>query len=128
MTLPSQDILRRLGAGEPIDRICAAAKISRQQFDIWWQSETRSRLPETSGTRTVGVQQPVQIARDGRGVPHISADSDSDLFFGFGYALAQDRLFQLDYLRRRGSGRMSEVFGAKSADLDLLRSEEHTSE
>ena len=50
-----------------------------------------------------------EIQRDALGIPHIHASSDDDLFFAFGYAMAQDRLFQLDYLRRRGSGRLAEV-------------------
>ena len=45
----------------------------------------------------------MRIERDNHGIPHIFADSDRDLFVGFGFALAQDRWFQLDYLRRRAS-------------------------
>jgi len=43
----------------------------------------------------------VRIERDRWGIPHVFAANDSDLFFGFGYATAQDRLFQLDYLCRK---------------------------
>jgi len=94
--------------------------MSREQFGAWWQSEIRSRVPETTGVHRVGVRRPVRIERDALGIPHIHADSDEDLFFGFGYAMAQDRLFQLDYLRRRGSGRLAEILGADGAELDLL--------
>jgi len=44
---------------------------------------------------------PFEIRRDARGVPHVQAEREGDLFVGYGYAVAQDRLFQLDYLRRR---------------------------
>src|SRR5207248_6882028 len=40
--------------------------------------------------------------------------------FGFGYATAQDRLFQLDYLRRRALGRLAEVLGPEGVELDLV--------
>src|SRR5262249_12687574 len=72
------------------------------------------------GSRRARVRSPVQIERDSLGIPHIFADNDADLFFGFGYALAQDRLFQLDYLRRRGSGRLAEILAAEGTELDLL--------
>src|SRR5262249_50101993 len=63
---------------------------------------------------------PVQIDRDSRGIPHIHAGSDADLFFGFGYAMAADRLFQMDYLRRKGRGRLAEVLGPEALELDRL--------
>lgn len=61
-----------------------------------------------------------EIRRDRRGVPHISADSAESLFFAFGYAQAQDRLWQLDYLRRHAYGRLSEVYGRESLENDIL--------
>jgi penicillin amidase len=57
------------------------------------------------------VSAPVQILRDGQGVPHIYAEDAPDLFFGLGYAMAQDRLFQMDLYRYTASGRLSEIFG-----------------
>ena len=120
MSLPSRDILRRLGAGEPIAGVCAAAGLNRAQFDAWWQAETRARVPDPAGRSRAAIGQPVRIERDRWGIPSIYADSDEDLFFGFGYSLAQDRLYQLDYLRRRGSGRLAEVLGAEGTNLDLL--------
>lgn len=116
----SKEMLKRLGAGEPMAQVCMTARMSQEQFKSWWQAETRSRVPAARGARRVGVRRPVRIDRDEWGIPHIEADNDEDLFFGFGYAQAQDRLFQLDYLRRRGSGRLAEIFGPDGADLDLL--------
>lgn len=120
MTIDSREWLRQLGNGASIDSICRAAGITRSAFDDWWQAETRRRLPPTAGTVRLDVRQPVHIDRDSRGMPHIRAENDDDLFVGFGYAQAQDRLFQLDYLRRRGSGRLAEILGADGAELDLL--------
>jgi penicillin G amidase len=120
MTLPSRDLLRRLGAGESIAAICAAAGLDRKQFDAWWRAEAAARIPNSASTHRTAVRRVVRIERNRWGIPSIHADNDEDLFFGFGYAMAQDRLFQLDYLRRRGSGRLAEVLGAGGTDLDLL--------
>jgi penicillin amidase len=73
-----------------------------------------------TGTRSVGVRDRVTIFRDEWGVPHIEAASDYDLFFGYGYAIAQDRLFQLDYQRRLGSGRLAEIIGPDALEQDRL--------
>jgi penicillin amidase len=120
MHLSSLQILARLGAGEPIAAVCQAAGISREEFDAWWRKEAAFRVPAGSGTRTATVKNDVRIVRDGCGIPHVFADNDADLFFGFGYATAQDRLFQLDYLRRRALGRLSEVLGPEGLELDLV--------
>jgi penicillin amidase len=120
MPLPSRDILRRLGAGEPIAAVRAAAGLSREQFDAWWRAEAAARVPDPAGRRRAAVRQAVRVERDRWGIPSIYADNDEDLFFGFGHAMAEDRLFYLDYLRRRGSGRLAEVVGAEGYDLDLL--------
>src|SRR5262245_40593410 len=102
--MSAKELLGRLGSGEPIARVCEAAGLSHEQFNDWWRQEARARVPNPGGTRLAGVRRPAEIERDARGVPHIQASNDEDLFFAFGYAMAQDRLFQLDYLRRRGSG------------------------
>jgi len=120
MNIADQDILRRLGAGESIESLCAAAGVSRSQFDAWWTAQTRARVPPMTGTQRTKVALPVRMERDAWGIPHIFADSDTDLFFGFGYAMAQDRLFQLDFLRRKGSGRLAEILGPDGAELDVL--------
>ena len=60
----------------------------------------------------------VTIYRDDYGAPHIFAQDLEGLFYGFGYATAQDRLFQIDILRRTYWGRVSEVHGAKFLEFD----------
>lgn len=60
----------------------------------------------------------VRIVRDGYGVPHIYADSNFELFYGYGYAVAQDRLFQMEMLKRTTTGRVAEVLGPDYVDLD----------
>ena len=74
---------------------------------------------KTSGTISgLALHAPVQVLRDGRGIPHIRAANEHDLFFAQGYAEGQDRLFQLDLLRRFVYGRLSEVLGKATLDAD----------
>jgi penicillin G amidase len=67
-----------------------------------------------------GIKGPIKIQRDVHGVVYIEANSTEDLFFGQGYAFGQDRLWQMEFLRRAASGRLSEVFGAATLDQDLF--------
>ncbi len=120
MNLSSQAMLQRLGAGEAIQSICAAASITRDEFDAWWQTECAARVPDTQQRRPTSLGADVEIARDEWGIPHIYAPSDEDLFCGYGYAMAQDRLWQMDYLRRKALGRLSEVFGTETLELDTI--------
>src|SRR5205823_6759037 len=120
MRLTGREILRRLGAGEPIHAVCAGAGLTRADFDAWWQAEITARVPPAVGSGRAAVRQAVRIERDRWGIPSVFANSDDDLFFGFGYAVAQDRLFQLDFLRRKGAGRLAEILGPEGAELDLI--------
>ena len=76
-------------------------------------------LPTVDGDyRLLGLEERGEIVRDSYGVPHIYAQTAHDLFFLQGYAIAQDRLFQLDLLRRSGRGRLSEVLGDAGLETD----------
>lgn len=119
MNITSVEMLRRLGSGESIADVCAAAGIGRDEFNAWWQAETRRRLPPVEGELPLSPYGRSEIVRDRWGIPHILADNNEALFFAFGYAMAQDRLFQLDYLRRRAWGRLCEVLGPEALELDL---------
>ncbi|HCP03235.1 MAG TPA: penicillin acylase family protein, partial [Pseudomonas sp.] len=55
---------------------------------------------------------------DAWGVPHIDATNEEDAYRALGYVHAQDRLFQMDLLRRIGGGRLAELFGADSFETD----------
>ena len=67
-----------------------------------------------------GIAAPVEIVRDHANVPHIFGADDADVFFGLGYAHAQDRLWQMIMLRRTVQGRLSEVFGPRTIAIDRL--------
>lgn len=78
-----------------------------------------SALPTYSGSIAVpGLSSSLTIERDDHGVPHIYAASADDAYFGLGFVHAQDRLFQMDFTRRVGEGRLSEVFGERTLLLD----------
>ena len=68
----------------------------------------------------VGINAPVEIARDNVNVPHIFGQTDADVYFGLGFAHAQDRLFQMMLLRRTAQGKLSEVFGRRTFETDAL--------
>ncbi|GDY09894.1 beta-lactam antibiotic acylase [Planctomycetia bacterium] len=120
MNALGRDVLRRLGAGEAINSICQLAGWTRAEFDERWKREAASRAPQCDGQVATRVIAAVTIERDRWGIPHIFADSHRDLWFGLGYAMAQDRLFQMDYLRRKGLGRLAEVLGPEGVPLDLI--------
>ena len=76
-------------------------------------------LPDYDKTLSVeGITAPVEIVRDNANVPHIFGQSDTDSFYGLGYAHAQDRLWQMVMLRRTVQGRLSEVFGPRTLKID----------
>ncbi|HEX30446.1 TPA: hypothetical protein ENG04_10235 [Candidatus Poribacteria bacterium] len=60
----------------------------------------------------------VRIVRDDFGVPHIFAKTIRGLYFGNGYAVAQDRLVQMEKFRRAAEGRMAEIFGPEALERD----------
>ena len=78
-------------------------------------------LPDYDQTQAVaGLSAPVEIVRDTANVPHIFGEADADVFFGLGYAHAQDRLWQMVVLRRTAQGRLSEIFGRRTLEIDTL--------
>ena len=87
----------------------------------------------TSGSKTTvkrNIEETIKIYRDNFGVPHIYADDAEALFFGWGYAIAEDRLYQIEYMKRVSSGTLAEVFGSEFLEYDVdqrafLRSDDY---
>ena len=72
----------------------------------------RTSLPQTEGKLAVdGLAQPVTIVRDDDGIPHIRAETTADAYFALGFVHAQDRLWQMESIRRVGEGRLAEIVG-----------------
>jgi penicillin amidase len=79
----------------------------------------RRTFPTIDGVIEVpGLRSTVEVYRDRWGVPHVYADNAEDLFFAQGYVTAQDRLWQMEFNRRVGSGTLSEVLGETTLDTD----------
>jgi penicillin amidase len=79
----------------------------------------RSALPQLDGSLQVkGLSAPVKVTRDSHGVPAIEAATLEDLFFAQGYVTAQDRLWQMDVMRRFASGELSEILGEDTLKID----------
>ena len=79
----------------------------------------RSALPQLDGVLPVkGLSALVRVTRDGHGVPTIEAATPEDVFFAQGFVTAQDRLWQMDVMRRFASGELSEILGEETLKID----------
>ena len=87
---------------------------------VWWLYWiARSPLPQLDGSVSVpGISSKVRVVRDEHGVPTIEAATLDDLFFAQGYVTAQDRLWQMDMMRRAAAGELSEVIGEDTVKMD----------
>ncbi|MBI4641068.1 MAG: penicillin acylase family protein, partial [Candidatus Tectomicrobia bacterium] len=85
------------------------------------KEDLKSALPDTSKTLSLkGLNATIEIYRDNYGIPHVKAQSVHDAFFGQGFASAQDRLWHMDYDRRRAYGRWAEYAGPSAAAQDEM--------
>ncbi len=78
-------------------------------------------MPRTEGSLTLpqsALTAPVSIVRDERGIPTITAANEEDAYVALGYVHAQDRLFQMELMRRSGQGRLSEIIGNAGLGID----------
>jgi len=88
---------------------------------LWMYFFVSSLLPE-SQTRVdlPGLAADVRVVRDRHGVPGIIGEKEEDLAMVLGYVMAQDRLWQMDFLRRAAQGRLAEIFGSAHIEADHL--------
>ncbi len=88
-------------------------------FICFWYVSTKQ--PQRSGTLYLPqLTAPVSVAYDERGVPHIKAENQMDMYRALGYVQAQDRLFQLEIMRRLANGELSEILGPEMIEVDRL--------
>jgi len=89
-------------------------------FGLAYYFASRS-LPDYDAESVVrGLNAPVEIVRDNANVPHIFGKSDADVYFALGFAHAQDRMWQMTMLRRTAQGRLSELFGERTLEIDKV--------
>ena len=86
---------------------------------LWLRAAAKAALPQLDGdAHLAGLSAPVIVRRDAHGVPHIEAATQDDLFVAQGYVTAQDRLWQMDGLRRSANGELAEVMGPSLIEHD----------
>ncbi|WP_312152250.1 penicillin acylase family protein [Pseudomonas sp.] len=85
----------------------------------YWYVQVKQ--PQRTGEVVIsGLQAPVSVRYDARGVPHLQAQNEPDLYRALGYVHAQDRLFQMEIMRRLARGELAEVLGSKLLPTDTL--------
>ena len=110
---------RRINVGRAFSLLLLIVLLAVFGLLAWLYSVARSALPQVDGKIMVpGLSSEIRVIRDGRGIPTIDAGNLQDLFFAQGYVTAQDRLWQMDVLRRFAAGELSEILGK-----ELLRSD-----
>lgn len=86
---------------------------------VGWSWLRGATLPQHSGRLALqGLMAPVEVLREPSGMVHLKAQSEEDLFFALGVVHAQDRLWQMEFQRRVGAGRLSEVVGPATLKQD----------
>jgi penicillin amidase len=81
----------------------------------------KSKQPQRSGTLPLArLTAAVTVNYDERGVPHIRAENEADLYRALGYVHAQDRLFQMEIIRRLAQGELAEILGPELIEVDQL--------
>ncbi|MBB5939811.1 penicillin acylase family protein [Streptomyces zagrosensis] len=91
-------------------------------YGVFWSISTvRASFPETTGSiQLKDMSAPVQVKRDGSGVPQLYADTSEDLFRAQGFVQAQDRFWEMDVRRHLTAGRLSEMFGSDQVETDAF--------
>jgi penicillin amidase len=101
--------------------LAALAFVALALFGAAGYDILRNTVPQPSGRIVIpGLERPVEVVRDREGVPHIFAATLGDLYCALGFVHAQERLWQMELMRRSGQGRLSEVFGAETLGRDIF--------
>ncbi len=89
---------------------------------LFLRHSMQAALPKLDGDlHAQGLTAPVTVTRDAQGVPSIQAQTVDDLLFAQGYITAQDRLWQMDSLRRHASGELAAILGSKLVEHDRMQ-------
>lgn len=98
--------------------VLAAVVLAAASAGVWYFN---AKLPVRKGELALaGLSAPVTVAYDERGVPHIQAQNEADMYRALGYVHAQDRLFQMEMVRRLAQGELAEILGPKLLETDKL--------
>jgi len=88
-------------------------------------SNSGNTAPQQQAIQIQGIKARITIRRDERGIPYVEAQNDEDLYFGQGYAIASDRLWQMDLFRRTARGELAEVLTAGPNNIALDQDKLH---
>jgi penicillin amidase len=114
-----RSLVRRLLRGELTVKAAAQeAGVRRRELVGWRRAYLDEKLPPRQATAALPVGAPVTIRWDAWGVPHITGETARDLYVALGYAMAQERLWQLDWLRRAARGELAAVLGREALESD----------
>ncbi len=84
----------------------------------FWQNAESKHIKATENLKLTGLQGTVTVQYDDDRIPHIFAENDHDLYYAQGYITARDRLWQMDVQTRSAAGRLSEIIGPKTLEID----------
>ena len=116
-----KSVMIQLLRGEvTVEQAAGELGVSRRGVRDMQRRFLQQRLPKAREVVRAPVDQPVTVLRDKWGVAHIEAASVGDCFTALGYAMAQDRLWQMDYMRRLAHGQLAEILGAEYVARDRL--------
>ncbi len=97
----------------------AALLLAAASGAVWARAQLRGSLPQLEGERQLqGLSAPVEITRDGLGIPAVRGATRADVARATGFLHAQDRFFQMDLARRRAAGELAALVGARAVALD----------
>jgi penicillin amidase len=107
----------RLFTGLAVLFLAALLAVAADAIYIWVGYHAAAR--SDGSLSGLAVHAPVRILRDDRYIAHIRANDEHDLYFAQGYAVAEDRLFQIELLKRYVRGRLAEWFGGPALGTDI---------
>ena len=97
----------------------AALLLAAAAGAVWARAQLRGSLPQLDGERQLpGLSAPLEITRDGLGIPTVRGATRVDVARATGFLHAQDRFFQMDLSRRRAAGELAALVGARAVALD----------
>lgn len=117
--MSSPTLLQAMRSASTWEELAAAVGSTVEEARTSVQALLTAKVPPSSGeVRVPGAS--VRIVRDGCGVPHVLGTSEADAYFGLGFAMGQDRLWQMDYLRRAADGTLAEILGPAGLENDRV--------
>lgn len=117
--LDDNTLLAGLRGDRTVEAICAETGLRAEDLATARDAFLARAATLRDETLQAAVHGTVEIIRDGAGIAHIFAGHTHDVYFGLGLAMAQDRLWQMDRLRRRAMGRQAEILGRSYLAADL---------